>query len=340
MIYANVYADERTNNSLFALEDDVHRFNPTYTPRLLREAFLAHGIELNTVDLNVGREIAFELYIEGRPYVDNGIPKFLLALENPYINPLNESAVYCSNFVKVFAWDLRLYHLSNVTPIYIPHPLIQNPFLGFEQRTIFSCLINANKAFRHMLPNDLYMERIQTIRWYEKYAPKHFELYGMGWEKSTPAFDWLGKLKRIIPRLKTKLFGVNPYPSYRGEVANKTDVLQRAKFSYCYENTKDVTNYVSEKIFDSLVNGCIPIYWGSDNIHELIPSNCFIDRRNFADTAAVHQYLLSVTEAQFNAYQAHITAFLQSDAAKQFSSQHVVSVIVKNVIANVQNFKK
>ncbi len=335
MIYANVYADDRTNNSLFALNDDVHRFNPTYTPRLLRDAFLAHGIEINTPDLNVGRTISFDLYIEGRFFSEDKIPKFLLALENPYINTLNRDVDYCKKFIKVFSWDLAIYDLKNVIPIQFPHPLIINENVGFSERTIFSCLINANKSFKDNRDSDLYIERIKTIKWCESHAFDKFQLYGMGWEKTAPAFNFLGKLKRIIPRIKTKIFGLAPYPSYRGEVENKADILKMAKYCYCYENSRDLTNFITEKIFDCFVNGCVPIYWGSDNIDKVIPVNCFIDRRGFTDTAAVHQYLLTISPDQFESYQKNIKNFLESEDARKFSSQYMVSTIVKNIISNV-----
>ena len=51
MIYANIHAEGRSNNSLFQNDDAVHRHNPTYTPRLLRQTFLAQGIELPVPEL-------------------------------------------------------------------------------------------------------------------------------------------------------------------------------------------------------------------------------------------------------------------------------------------------
>ena len=176
MRQASIHADGHTANSLFALEDSVHRFNPTYTPRLLRQAFLERGIELNTPDLNQGKDIAFELHLEGRPLGEHTVPRMLVALENPNINPLNASVDYCNQFDRVFAWDQRLFHLHHVCPILIPHPMVHGVVPGPEARTIFSCLINANKAFKQTQPTDLYLERLQTIRWYEQQAPNHFEL--------------------------------------------------------------------------------------------------------------------------------------------------------------------
>lgn len=336
MILGNIIAEGHSNNSMFGLEDSVHRYNPTHMPRLLRQAFLEKGIEINTPDINKGRITAFNLYFEGHQVVDSTGPNYLVALENPNINRLNENREYCSRFNRVFAWDKRLFDLPNVVRILIPHPLACDSFAGFQERDIFSCLINANKAFREQMPTDLYLERLQTIRWYEKNAADKFELYGMGWGKPSPSFDIRSKLKRRIDRLRTQLFGYRPFPSYRGEVRDKGEILRRSRFSYCYENSRDLSNYITEKIFDSLVHGCVPVYWGADNVLEYIPADCFIDRRNFKDTAEVHRFLLSVTHEQYTAYQSQIMRFLSGDVAKEFRSERFVSTVVNHVVQDLQ----
>ena len=333
MIYANVYADGHSANSLFAHEDSVHRFNPTFTPRLLRQTFREQGVEINTPDLNAGRTVAFDLHLEGRPVGERLRPRFLIALENPNINKLNASSDYCQQFDGVFAWDSRLFHLSNVTPILIPHPMACGEFLDWEHRPRFSCLINANKAFKEVLPSDLYLERLKTIRWYERNAPEQFDLYGMGWEKSVPAYTALGRLARLGSRLKTRLFGVPPFPSYRGAVSDKASVLCKTRFSYCYENSRDLSNYITEKIFDSLAQGCVPVYWGADNVLDYIPQNCMIDRRKFANTAEVHRFLTEITAQEYAQYQANIAQFMHSEVATRFSSGHFAQHVAGQVLA-------
>lgn len=336
MIYANVHAEGRSNNSLFAADDTVHRHNPTYTPRLLRQKFLDRGIEINTPDLNQGRPVAFELHLEGRELSPRSVPRYLLALENPNINKLNASSDYCARFDLAFAWDVRLQHLPNVVPILIPHPMVWQDFPGPQQRPVFSCLINANKAFKEVLATDLYVERLKTIRWYEKHAPGHFELYGLGWNKATPAFTAAGRLARLGSRLKTRLFGTPPFPSYRGELSDKGEVLRRARFSWCYENNRDISNYVTEKMLDSLVHGCVPVYWGADNVAELVPPDCYVDRRRFRNTAEVHQHLLAIDDARYLRYQQAIRDFLSSPAARRFSADQVMQTVVDRVCADLQ----
>lgn len=334
-LYGNIFAEGHHNNSMFAPEDCTHRYNPTYTFRVLRQAFLDAGIEINTPDLNQGRQIAFDLYVEGREFAPDDIPKYLIALENPNINRLNENREYCRRFAKVFAWDARLSDLPNIRKILVPNHLVSESTPSFAERDIFSCIINANKAFRELLPTDLYLERINTIRWYENNEPEHFALYGMGWAKPSPAFGVWPKVKRRIARLQSQLFGRKPFPSYRGEVLNKKEVLRRCKFSYCYENTRDLSNYITEKIFDSFLAGCVPIYWGADNVTEYIPPDCFIDRRNFTDTAAVHTFLTSVAPEQHAQYQSNIADFLQGDVAKMFSSEYFAATVVEQITCDL-----
>lgn len=45
---------------------------------------------------------------------------------------------------------------------------------------------------------------------------------------------------------------------------DKHEYLKQFRFNLCPENSNN-KGYVTEKIFDSIRAGCIPIYWGSDN---------------------------------------------------------------------------
>lgn len=45
---------------------------------------------------------------------------------------------------------------------------------------------------------------------------------------------------------------------------NKVDYLKQFKFNICPENSNSA-GYVTEKVFQAIEAGCIPIYWGSNN---------------------------------------------------------------------------
>jgi len=45
---------------------------------------------------------------------------------------------------------------------------------------------------------------------------------------------------------------------------NKIDYLRQFRFNICPENT-NAYGYVTEKIYEALYAGCVPVYWGSNN---------------------------------------------------------------------------
>lgn len=335
MKFANYYEQDRLENSPFGEFDRHHKYNPTHTNRLLRSRFLNLGIELNTPDVNKGRKIEFSLFNNAMNIRDVIGPKYLIASENPYICPLNINLGYLKCFEQIFTWNSDLLYLPNVTKIFVPNNISIEQFTPFHERKIFSCLINANKAFDREIAGDLYAERIRVIRWHEKEAPNHFALFGLGWGKPGPAFSFSSKIIRRMQRLATQLFHYKPFPSYQGSIENKGEVYSNAKFSFCYENVAGLPDYITEKIFDSFFWGCVPIYWGANSIDKHIPKGCFIDRRDFKDTSEVHRFLLSIDEKKYHAYQENIRDFLNSSAAMKFDTNSFVDIITKKIHADL-----
>ena len=331
MIFANYYQQDRVKNASFEEIDRHHTYNPTITNRLLRAEFLKRGVELNNPDVNQGRDIAFSILHDGQNIENIHSPKYLIATENPYICPLNRNEEYLKTFNGVFTWNRDLLHLPNVSHLFIPNHIHSEQSPTFSERPIFSCLINANKAFRENFEIDLYKERVEVIRWYEKKAPAYFSLHGLGWGKPAPVFTLTKKIPRRIQRLATQLFGYKPFPSYQGEIENKADIYRKTKFAYCYENAVDLPDYISEKIFDCFFSGCVPIYWGSKTIQDYVPNGCYIDRRKFNSTEAVHQFLLGVNETQYAQYQFNIQQFLNSSIAMRFDTTSYVSTIINKI---------
>lgn len=81
---------------------------------------------------------------------------------------------------------------------------------------------------------------------------------------SNPGFDLYGRYGKIIQRIS----------SYRGFSAIKYQTIGNYKYSLTIENTNEDW-YISEKIFDALLCGCMPIYHGTERIFDLIPHDWF-----------------------------------------------------------------
>ena len=175
--------------------------------------------------------------------------------------------------------------------------------------------ISMNKHSRH--PRELYSARRSTILYFERRMPAEFDLYGVGWDRP------LGLAERTFPLLRS------PYQSYRGPVRNKWDVLPYYRFSVCYENMSDEPGYLTEKIFDSMRSGCVPIYWGAQNVTDYVDSNIFIDRRRFSSDADLEHFLIGMSETDYGLFQDAISDYLASERFKRFLPPAFAETVIR-----------
>jgi hypothetical protein len=76
--------------------------------------------------------------------------------------------------------------------------------------------------------------------------------------------------------------GISMEDSRDGDWGNrKKTILADYNFNLCFENTATF-NYMTEKIWDSIGNYCLPIYYGKNtNAYEIFPKDSFIDYSDF-----------------------------------------------------------
>ncbi len=169
------------------------------------------------------------------------------------------------------------------------------------------CIIASNKYKRH--PDSQLCFRLALVKGLAANAAvrDEFSIYGRHW------LNAVGVLRGMIPKLlaahvplidKVLLRCERRLPwnrglrrNCRGVIESKGEVLARRRFNIVAENTF-WDGYVSEKIFDALQFGCIPVYFGAPNVKEYVPPNLFIDGRAFADPLdAIHAaFALTDTE--------------------------------------------
>lgn len=224
--------------------------------------------------------------------------KMILMGEPPTVMPSMYNPDFLENFGKALTWDDTLVdnkkffkiHYSSLKPM-------KTQLVPFNERK-FLVQVSSNLKSDH--PKELYSERLKAIRYFEEHPEFSFDFYGRYWEGSQ-------------------------YRNYKGMISGgfpeKIEVIKQYRFNLCYENMCDVQGYVTEKIFDSFAAGCVPIYYGASNITQYVPADCFIDWRQFESYDELMQYLLSITEEEFQAYLTHIRTFLGSEEAKKFSKK-------------------
>jgi len=334
MIYAGLRGNGLVKNIIFDRDNIANRDDCFAPYALLKNVFLEHGVQIDTLDISRSTELLFELHQDVQ-ITSKSNNNYLMLFETEFVKKSNFNASYWSRYRKIFTWCDELVDGDRFIKINFPNPISLNPIDGFKHRPYFCCLIAANKTLALRDSRNLYLERVKAIRWYEQNAPKEFDLYGAGWNMPTPCLGILGKLQRNLYQTVNGFINLNPFPSYRGRVQNKRDVLNNTRFAICYENVSNLPGYITEKIFDCFFSGCIPVYWGANNITKYIPENCFIDRRKFKDDESVYRYLKLITEDDFIGYQKEISRFLSSDRVTQFGSEFFAKTIVSTIVKDL-----
>ena len=113
---------------------------------------------------------------------------------------------------------------------------------------------------------------------------------------------------------------------------DKLEYLRNCKFNICPENT-NTYGYVTEKLFDAMRCGCIPIYSGSDNMPEpgLTNLNSIILWDNADPKAAINKIRILCSEK--NAYNDFIAQEKLTSVAVEYIAERLY--LLKKAIANL-----
>jgi hypothetical protein len=207
-------------------------------------------------------------------------------------------------FSKIYTWDDTLidgnHYFKFHYPVWAPAILEEIPFEEKKLCTLISSDIKGHGK------HELYSARKEAIRYFENVQESGFEFYGRRWDRAL-------------------------YPSYRGTVENKLEVMKHYRFCICYENTKEISGYITEKIFDCFAALTVPIYWGASNVEASIPKGCFVDRRDFADLEELHAFMKGMSKETYEGYLEQIKTFLKSEAVKPFTPEALAQTFYEAV---------
>jgi len=283
---------------------------------------------------------------------------YLVCMEPEAIKPNNWVIDNHRYFKKIFTWhddyvDNRRYFRVHSTS----HKREEKVDFELRSKTKLCTLIARNKFSSH--PNELYSERRKAIRWFEQNHPEDFDLYGVGWDRylprgiSRPANLIDGGLRRLgnaVPGYYGKnnifhrsakfskwsysLFGRKvEYPSYRGPVASTREVLKNYKFAICFENSS-FPGWITERIFDCFLSGCIPIHSGDPNVTNRIPRDTFIDTRRFKSYNDLYSCIKGMTDTEYLEYVHAIEDFIKSEKSYPFTAEYFAETISNEILNN------
>ena len=161
---------------------------------------------------------------------------------------------------------------------------------------------------------DLYDERLRALTHFA--FSENVDLFGVGWD---------GPIAGVNAEAADAIAS-----RYRGRVADKHQVLGGYRFALCFENTI-FPGYVTEKILDCFLSGVVPVYLGAPDITSYVPSDAFIDMRNFTGYPELEEFLRTLSSEDGAGYLSAADRFLDSDGFSEFDSARFVEKVLAAV---------
>lgn len=328
------------NNKIFIPEEAVKVHHTILPTCFLYEKAKERGIEIVTRDVFLAMENRPKntLLISSliTPYTQKLIeagarPTLLMCMESPFIATrfyvgLKKYSSWFKHSMVYPAMQKRLSSKTKYHQTYFPDSLSINDYVedSFESKKL-ATFIAGNKRFKNwkkmviikalygMGIKNIYPERQKLISYYAK--NNGFDLYGKDWELGGETPEETAEINKV----------------YKGTVGEKKDVLRQYKFVFCFENTT-FPGFVTEKIFDSMISGSIPVYYGASDVLEQVPKNCFIDYRDFKTIQDLDRFMRDMTEAEYGNYRINIKTYLASDDYKNTFSQERYAKVVLDIL--------
>jgi len=324
------------NNDIFNPKSALNRDNCLHPFIHLKNVLSKIGWKIDTCDMVDADSSDFIIFlnIPSRGHqkefydkcVKSGLQHKMVAilLEPPVTLPHNWDIRNHQNFKTIFTWNDDFVDNKKYFKFYFPQPPIpkikQAPFSEKKLCT----MVTGNNISSD--PRELYTERIKAARFFEKNAPGDFNLYGTQWNRrfSLRRLYHIRNFRSMQAYFSTSRL----FTSYKGPVKSKLETLSKYKFSICYENAKGFNGYVTEKIFDSLMARCVPIYLGADNIYDYVDKGTFIDKRKFTDYKELLCFIKSIDKEEHEEYTNRINEYLSSKKYRLFSSENFARIII------------
>lgn len=324
----NLFKDELRNSPFVHLYTELEKLGvslKTYDRGELKQAdkiiFFNHNKKLlsQCESLNIGKE-----------------RRVLVLWEPETVLPDQYKKCVWENYGDIICFREDLEKQYNFKKVNWPQgQTIKQDVLKFCDRKMVT-LINANKF--SYVAGELYSLRRVVIKYFEKKNDLQFDLYGRDWginpflNLRIMAYYGLMALKcnnlfSFITDFLSSL--VTSWSSYRGEIVDKYKVLEEYKFNICFENE---ATYVTEKIFDSLSVGTIPIYKGPEEIKKLVPRDCYVDYDQFNSMDEMYNFIYLMTETEFQQRQKKIIEYMQGPQFEQLQPHSVFRKLAEVVV--------
>ena len=161
----------------------------------------------------------------------------------------------------------------------------------------------------------LYCRRRRLALAAESYEDDIMDIYGYGWQGEP--ISWLHKF--ISNRVYACGCGIAS--------GWKMDYLKRYRFSIAYENMRSDVGYISEKIFDPMFAGTVPVYLGDEKISDIVPASCYVDARRFISEYELLEYVRDCSELEWRKMSDAGREYVNTDKFERFLPSQLAKVL-------------
>jgi hypothetical protein len=208
----------------------------------------------------------------------------LIRNEPTVVSPENRDSVVGKEYSLIIDMGRPSSISKNAMPW--PQQWLSGPSERFDadQRQNRIVLINANKI--SFLPGELYSLRRASLMKFDS-----VDLFGHGWNMSfgEKVKHYLSNLWIALKSGQRPCFSGGKYffrksSNWKGAPADKREIGKLYKYALVIENSKE---FITEKIFDALFSGCIPIYVGPKLEEFGFPSSLYVQAEDNLDSIAL-----------------------------------------------------
>jgi hypothetical protein len=276
---------------------------------MLREALKKRNIELISLEQMESTKCECDtiLHFSSEQLVQKAVLErysekrhIYMAFEQSVVYPMHTIHGLKRLAEKVFDAIITPYHdveCANVYATVMPRdlPREQKNFNVETKPEKLACMFSGDKYGYGK--QELYSERRRVIELFEKEYPTEFSLYGIRWGKPYSSFS-----------------------VYQGPADDKMETSKSYRFVFTFENEKGRKGNVDEKIFDGMISGCVPVYYGVADITDFVPAECFVDYSRFGGPRECIEYLRAMPEDVFKSYQAAGRSYLADPKTREMLS--------------------
>ena len=165
-----------------------------------------------------------------------------------------------------------------------------------------------------------YMERQRVARAAERFPQGILDIYGAGWAGRKSGWFY-------------RFFPDRPYRDALGPFqGSNLEIMAKYRFVLAFENYASDEGYISEKFFDPILAGAVPIYCGDKKILNHFDRKFFVDARQFKNHIELLEFARDCPESEWESMRQAGRNFLISTQAEVFCPKHFANVMLEAVL--------